>query len=101
MPLSPERALEISDEVAEGIRVLAKEHPASGRLRVLARNLLNGIMWNWIERVARQHMAMSMKARQRGHLNYAVWHCGAASALKDSRKFGKSYAVYAAQLMKE
>ena len=93
--------MEISDEVAEGFRLIAKELPASGAMRVKARHFMNGIVWSWIERVARQHMGMSMKARQRGERGFAIWHAGAASALKDSKKFGKSYAVYTTALLKE
>lgn len=101
MPLSPEKALELADGLAENFRLIAKEHPASGAMRVMARHLANQTIWGWIEKIARTHMVMSMKARQRGQHAYAVWHCGAASALKDSKRWGRSYAIYTSALLKE
>ena len=99
--LSRKKITELSEELASSFRDMAKMHPASGRLQVLMKMELRELLHLHSLQVAKNHLDMSTKARERGDLPTAVWHAGAAKYLAGVKDETDHYNEYVTQLLEE
>lgn len=83
MSLSLKKIAELSDELAEQLRLLAMEHPASGKLKVMFRNAMVETFGGVAKKMAMQHMKEAAKVAKEGSRYRAAFHLGAALCLKD------------------